>query len=207
MLHRERKIRAKMIQRHSELLHQLRQTRLLSRCSAVRGLTSEVCRDHFGEVLVSHGLPANKLLGPIIQALPASEWVGPGISIDASLLVGLVVASRNGRVLSVTEFSVTVRLEWGGGVPGQHDDDATSRGPLSHSSSSPRATRSLWLGPPKGNEHTRRTRFPRTYDANGLVRTGRSWCIPADHAHALASRRFPVRSEPSQPLPLSHGSL
>ena len=40
MLHRERKIRAKMIQRHSELLHQLRQTRLLSRCSAVRGLTS-----------------------------------------------------------------------------------------------------------------------------------------------------------------------
>ena len=40
MLHRERKIRAKMIQRHSELLHQLRQTRLLSRCSAVRGLTA-----------------------------------------------------------------------------------------------------------------------------------------------------------------------
>ena len=58
------------------------------------------CRDHFGEVLVSHGLPANKLLGPIIQALPASEWVGPGISVDASPLVGLVFASRNGWVLS-----------------------------------------------------------------------------------------------------------
>ena len=103
----------------------------------------------------------------------ANGW-GPGISIDASLLVGLVVASRNSRVLSVTEFSVTVRLEWGRGVLRQHDDDATSRGPLSHSSSSPHATHSLSLGPPKGNEHT-------VARASRAHMTRMAWYAPAGH--------------------------